>query len=238
MWFEAHSHALVDLESRASRTGDTSPRELPLAERMTRLKRQRAELKGLELDVKTEPGHALVDRIQAMLDASQIVRVPPEKCISREDEINGAKAESKLSLSSDGSIKITKQAADLRCETSGELRLRQCYLRRALAFDQIGLASFVEQERWRNRLFHALTDAPPNGYRYVSVQQILAADQRLWHFVSQKSRGHLTLAAGVAPPLDVFIAAAAKNPLVIACLTPVPKPADSVPHQPNVPKCS
>ena len=25
LWFEAHSHALVDLEARASRTGDTSP---------------------------------------------------------------------------------------------------------------------------------------------------------------------------------------------------------------------
>ena len=236
LWFEAHSHALVDLESRASRSGDSSPRELPLAERMARLKRQRAELKGLELDVKTEPGHALVDRIQAMLDASQIVHVPPEKCISREDEINGTKSESKLALSADGSIKITKQAADLRCETSGELRLRHCYLRRALAFDQIGLASFVEQERWHNRLFHALTDTPPNGYRYVSVQQVLAADQRLWHIVSQESRGNLTIGAGLPAPLDTYIAAASKNPLVIACITPLPKPADAVPHTPGLPK--
>ena len=94
------------------------------------------------------------------------------------------------------------------------------------------------RERWRNPLFHALTDAPPNGYRYVSVQQILAADQRLWHFVSQESRGHLTIAAGMAPPLDVFIDAAAKNPLVIACMTPPPKPTDSVPRLPGVPKGS
>ena len=93
LWYESHSHALVDLEARASRTTDSSPREMPLAERLTRLKRQRAELKGLEMDVRTEPGHALVDRIQAMLDAAQIVHVPPEKCISREDEINGAKSE-------------------------------------------------------------------------------------------------------------------------------------------------
>ena len=46
--------------------GDASPREIPLAERLTRLKRQRGELKGLELDVHTEPGHALVDRVQAI----------------------------------------------------------------------------------------------------------------------------------------------------------------------------
>ena len=98
-----------------------------------------------------------------------------------------------MALASDGSIKVTKQAENLRCETSGELRLRQCYLRRALAFDQIGLASFAVQERWHNRLFQALMDAPPNGYRYCSVQQVLAADMKLWHVVSQESRGHLSI---------------------------------------------
>ena len=96
----------------------------------------------------------------------------------------------KMSLASDGSIKITKQAENLRCETSGELKLRQCYLRRALAFDQIGLASFAVQERWHNRLFQALMDAPPNGYRYCSVQQVFAADVKLWQVVAQESRGH------------------------------------------------
>ena len=151
LWFEAHSHALVDLEARASRTGDTSPRELPLAERMSRLKRQRADLKGIELDVRTEPGHCLVDRAQAMLDSAQVLYLAPEKRVARQDEINGDKSEQKLSFSADGSIKVTKQAMQLRRETSGELKLRQCYLRRALAFDHVGLAGFTAQEAWRNR---------------------------------------------------------------------------------------
>ena len=146
LWYEAHSHALVDLEARASRTGESSPREMPLAERLTRLKRQRVELKGLELDVHTEPGHALVDRVQAMLDTAQVLHIAPEKCISRHDEILGDKSEQKLSLGADGNIKITKQASSLRCETTGELKLRRCFLRRALAFDQVGLASFTTME--------------------------------------------------------------------------------------------
>ena len=87
LWFKAHSHALVDLEARASRTGDTSPRELPLAERMSRLKRQRADLKGIELDVRTEPGHCLVDRVQAMLDSAQVLYLAPKKCVARQDKI-------------------------------------------------------------------------------------------------------------------------------------------------------
>ena len=70
LWYEAHSRALVDLEARASRARDTTPRELPLAERMARLKRQRNSLTGLELDVRMEPAHCLVDRVQSMLDNS------------------------------------------------------------------------------------------------------------------------------------------------------------------------
>ena len=236
LWFEAHSHALVDLEARASRTGDTSPRELPLAERMSRLKRQRADLKGIELDVRTEPGHCLVDRVQAMLDSAQVLYLAPEKCVARQDEINGDKAEQKLTFSADGSIKVTKQAMQLRCEASGELKLRQCYLRRALAFDQVGLAGFTVQEAWHNRMFQALLEPPPAGYRYTTVQQIIAADQKYWHVVSQESRGSLTVGVGLPPPLDVRLKAAAQNPLVLACLTPLPKPVEHPQQAPHVPK--
>ena len=227
LWYEAHSHALVDLEARASRTGESSPREMPLAERLTRLKRQRVELKGLELDVHTEPGHALVDRVQAMLDTAQVLHIAPEKCISRHDEILGDKSEQKFSLGADGNIKITKQASSLRCETPGELKLRRCFLRRALAFDQVGLASFTTMESWHNKMFQALLDAPPAGYRYTTVQQILAADQKLWQVVAQDSRGDISIGVGMPAPLDKHIAAASNNQFVMSCLTHLPKPPES-----------
>ena len=227
LWYEAHSHALVDLEARASRTGESSPREMPLAERLTRLKRLRVELKGLELDVHTEPGHALVDRVQAMLDTAQVLHIAPDKCISRHDEILGDKSEQKLSLGADGNIKITKQASSLRCETTGELKLRRCFLRRALAFDQLGLASFTTMESWHNKMFQALLDAPPAGYRYTTVQQILAADQKLWQVVAQDSRGDISIGVGMPAPLDKHIAAASNNQFVMSCLTHLPKPPES-----------
>ncbi|CAE7265681.1 unnamed protein product, partial [Symbiodinium sp. CCMP2456] len=231
LWYEAHSHALVDLEARASRTGETSPREMPLAERLTRLKRQRGELKGLELDVHTEPRHALVDRVQAMLDSAQVLHIPPEKCISRHDEILGDKSEQKLSLGADGNIKITKQATSLRCETTGELKLRRCFLRRALAFDQVGLASFVTMESWHNKMFQALLGAPPAGYRYTTVQQLLASDQKLWQVVAQDSRGDISIGVGMPAPLDKHIVAASNSQFVMSCLTHLPKPPEA-PAQP------
>ncbi|CAE7294808.1 unnamed protein product [Symbiodinium sp. CCMP2592] len=212
LWYESHAHALVDLESRASRTSDTSPRELPLAERLTRLKRQRGELKGLEMDIHTEPGHGLVDRVQAMLDSAQVLHIAPEKCISRHDEILGEKTEQKISLGADGNIKITKQASSLRCETTGELKLRRCFLRRALAFDQVGLASYTAMESWHNRMFQALLDV-----------------------VAQESRGDIVVGVGAPAPLDKHIAAAATNQFVLSCLTHLPKPAENQaqPWKPN-----
>eukprot|EP00439_Symbiodinium_sp_Y106_P003063 s9534_g1.t1 len=65
--------------------------------------------------------------------------------------------------------------------------------RRALAFDQLGLASFTTMESWHNKMFQALLDAPPAGYRYTTVQQILAADQKLWQVVAQDSRGDISI---------------------------------------------
>eukprot|EP00439_Symbiodinium_sp_Y106_P016740 s4799_g2.t1 len=185
------------------------------------------ELTGLELDVHTEPGHALVDRVQAMLDTAQVLHIAPEKCISRHDEILGDKSEQKFSLGADGNIKITKQASSLRCETPGELKLRRCFLRRALAFDQVGLASFTTMESWHNKMFQALLDAPPAGYRYTTVQQILAADQKLWQVVAQDSRGDISIGVGMPAPLDKHIAAASNNQFVMSCLTHLPKPPES-----------
>ncbi|CAE7620270.1 unnamed protein product [Symbiodinium sp. CCMP2592] len=210
-----------------SLTGETSPREMPLAERLTRLKRQRGELKGLEMDVHTEPGHALVDRVQAMLDSAQVLHIAPETCISRHDEILGDKTEQKLSLGADGNIKITKQASSLRCETTGELKLRRCFLRRALALDQVGLASYAVMESWHNKMFQSLLDAPPAGYRYTTVQQVLAADQKLWQVVAQESRGDISIGVGMPAPLDKHIIAAAKDQFVMSCLTHLPKPPEA-----------
>ena len=59
------------------------------------------------------------------------------------------------------------------------------------------------------------------------VQQVLAADQNLWHIVAQDSRDHVTISAEMPPPLDAHIKPAAANPMVIACTTPLPKPSDT-----------
>ena len=60
----------------------------------------------------------------------------------------------------------------------------------------------------------------------MTVQQIIAADQKCWQVVFQESRGSLTIGVGLPPPLDTHLEAAAQNPLALACLTPLSKPVE------------
>ena len=49
LWYESHAIAMSDLRSRLDKSPADPPKQVPLAERMLRLKRQRDEFKGLVL---------------------------------------------------------------------------------------------------------------------------------------------------------------------------------------------
>ena len=58
-------------------------------------------------------------------------------------------------------------------------------------------------ETWHNAMVQALMRKPPAGHKYVTIQQIMAADRELWSFLSQNTRGKLKVTVGQPPPLDV-----------------------------------
>ena len=68
LWYESHAIAISDMKSRLERTAGDAPRQMPLAERMQRLKRQKETLTGLQIDQTLEPAHAVVDKVQSMLE--------------------------------------------------------------------------------------------------------------------------------------------------------------------------
>ena len=211
LYFESHAIAMSELKSRLERSSTDAPKQISLAERMIRLKRQRDDLKGIILDSLLEPAHNLVDKIQSMVEDGAITYLAPEKCASREHEITG-----------DGALKVTRKAIDLKCDTQGETKLRSALTRRSLAFDQIGLMSFAQQETWHSKLFNLLQRAPPAGHRYVTIQQILTADRELWTQIAQASRGALQIVAGKPAPLDSLMKEWMNAPEVTSCLLPLP----------------
>ena len=222
LWYELHAIAMSDLRDRVERSSADPPKQVPLAERMLRLKRQSEELKGVITDSQSEPAHALIDKIQSMVEDNCLSCIPPEKCVSREQEILKDKADPVLAFNSDGNIKISRKSLDLHCDVTGETKLTNALTRRALAFDQVGILSFATMELWHNMMFRALHKQPPVGYRFVSVQQALSADKELFTIVAQTSRGELKIVAGGPAPLDTFFEKCMSSSEVSCYMSPLP----------------
>ena len=159
-----------------------------------------ASLTGLTLDAQLEPSHALVDRIVAMAEEQSVCYVELPLCTSTETEVNMLKKEPALEFTSDGSICLSKKHHEAAADT-GELRVRLCMQRRALAFQLANIASFVTLDTFIAKLLALLTKKSIPGYRNVSLSQIVAADQALWQKVSQETRG-MILTSGDPKPVD------------------------------------
>ena len=230
LWFESHTIALADMKARVERTGAEAPRQMPLPERMERLNRQKAALQGIIIDAALEPSHGLVDKFQSMIEEGCMIYMPPDTCPSREAELAKEKSDHAINFDSQGNLKLTRKAVELSCDTGGELKLKAAFTRRSLAIDQTGVASYSVLEKWHLILFSALQRTPPAGHRFVSVQQLLAADKEYWTRVCQESRNRLQIVVGAQPPLDQYLERFALSPDVIFCLNPLPLQQRSSPY--------
>jgi len=245
LWFESYTLTVTELTNKLQKNPSDTPKSIPLAERLVRIDEQKERLKGLVYDQFLEPAHSLTDRVQSMLEDGVVTYLTPEKCVSRHDEIQSNKSEQQLCFDSQGNVKVTKTESQLSCDVTGELRLRQCLTRKALAFDQIKLCSFDVMETWHNSMVQALMRKPPAGHRYVTVQQILSADKELWNLLSQNTRGKLRVSIGEPPALDSEIKVLMSSPAVLCFMTPLhgqtqktetPKPVLHPAPKPGPPK--
>eukprot|EP00435_Cladocopium_sp_Y103_P057446 s2110_g19.t1 len=222
LFFEGRTYAISDMQARIDRGSDDKPRVMPLAERMSRIERQKAALVGVTWTAELEPAHKLVDRVMSMQEDGTLVFIPPQKCVSRIQEIHQEKHEVALTFDSAGSIKMGKRAEELKCDTNGDINLRNAWTRRNLAFDQAGLASFVVLEKWTTKLMLAKLKEPPSGFRYISTQQICECDKEMWMLLSQQSRGQLQSFDPDIYPLDALIEQLTTSPEVLCFLSPLP----------------
>ena len=197
LFYESHTMAIQDLRVRLDSREGQEPRKLAMPERMERLGRLKASLTGLTLDAQLEPSHALVDRVVSMAEEQSIYYLELSLCTSRETEVNMLKKEP----ARDGSIRLSKKHQEASADTAGELRVRMCMQRRALAFQVASIATFVTIDTFISKLFSLLTRRPISGYRSVTSAQIIAADQALWQKVAQDTRGQV-LTSGDPKPVD------------------------------------
>ena len=74
--FEASTLVMSDMKNRTERTDTTEPRRTPMAERTSRLEKQRNDLLGVVINQGNEPSHALVDKIFQQPDDGCVVWIP------------------------------------------------------------------------------------------------------------------------------------------------------------------
>ena len=232
LYFEAHTLALSDMRQRVERREDEAPRKLPVPERAVRLDKQKRRLTGLKLEGSLLPSHGLVDKICQQMEDSQLKYVAIQECTSRDQELVGVKKLQQVSLDSSGNLKVGSTEASVKTDLSTDMKVREAFMRRSLAYDQCGMVSCESLDSWTDKLFRAMDREPPKGYRKVSLDQVLAADKELWTLVAEST------SAGVAPlpdgtkPVDDAINML-KNSAEVSFLL-LPLPSGSSASQQNV----
>ncbi|CAL1136988.1 unnamed protein product [Cladocopium goreaui] len=139
----------------------------------------------------------------------------------RHDEALHSKIDTSLALDNAGGLRLSKKQRLDDVNVTGEHKLRQAFLRRSLAYDLAGIATFAVLDLWTQKLFEKMNEAPLSNYRHLSVEQVINADKALWVKVSNDTRGRLQPKTGADKPFDVSFEKFAEHPEVLQHLTPL-----------------
>ena len=179
--------ALQDLKARLENKDPTESRTLPLSEKVERVRLLKSRLPGLVI-TPSEPSHSLIDRAVQQFEENSLSYIDLGKATSRQQEVNAVKQRTSISFDAAGNIKLNRKEKDLECSVTGEMDLRAAFTRRALAYDLASVCTFQVMDLWTQTLFETWREAPPAGYCFVSMDQILAADRHLWQKVAEDTR--------------------------------------------------
>jgi len=226
--FVGRSLSLEDLKSRADRSESSEARILPLAEKMDRIGQQKNRLTGISFTPQSEPSHSLIDKVCQQLEDNVVTYIELNRCSSRHDEALHAKMDTALALDQSGGLRLSKKQKVDDVNVTGEHRLRQAFLRRSLAYDLSGIATFAVLDLWTQKLFEKMNEAPVAHYRHISVEQVINADKALWVKVSNETRGKLQPKTGAEKPFDVAFTKFSEHAEVLQHLSPLQGPGGYV----------
>ena len=170
---------------------------------------QRVAGEAEELRKKSEPpGHwmspALALSLLLLKPCSKASRlgslyIGPEKCHSREDEVQNTKPlTTNLSLEG-GKLKVTESEGIEDRDIEGSLQVLNALRRRGVAYAFARLISWEKHEAYVACLFKYLTKPAQQGYRKVSLRQILRADKLAFSKMSEAGEDIRADASGDLP---------------------------------------
>jgi len=129
--FEAWMTASADLKHKLERRDDDPPRRLPAVEREER----KAELgkllgEGLRLAGEYEPADSLIDMAVEISENELVKRIPWEKCVAKQSELEGHRTVQSLREDKEGFIQLSTTAVNPVADTSSLLKLADALVRR------------------------------------------------------------------------------------------------------------
>ena len=139
--------------------------------------------------------------------------------------MKGLKKESFIHADASGHLKSVVKDHLPKADISSEYRLRVALQRRSLALDQMGLASYVEFEKYHNYVFDLMTQVVPASHHQVSVSQLLDADKHIWARISEYCRDGVKPDSSGELPMEKALKRAMVDPITLSILSPLPKPA-------------
>ncbi len=140
-----------------------------------------------------------------MLDSGELKYIAPNKCLTRQQEISGAKPEKLIKLDENKSGLVVKDAApEQEVSVTSDLALFQALCRRALAMDLVNIASYDTVMRWTNRMFTLYTQPTAPGFNKVSQAQLLRADRQSFLRLAEMVTDGFKANAGTLPLDDAF----------------------------------
>ena len=221
--FESQTLCIAELRSSVT-AGEELQKKLPPAERAIRVEDQKKRLTGLPLDKGSWAcAHSLYDRFATMREQEELRFIPPAECVTRDHELAGAKPPRALQLDANRSgVVIKDQEAIEQMALDSDHDLYQAMVRRALAMDLVGLASFDIMQRWIERLFETMSQSPAPGFLRVSRAQLLRADRQAFVELARLCNGSLKAKPDGTLPLDTEIARLHSNVEVTYFLLPIP----------------
>ena len=223
--FEAQTLFIASLKAQVQSSGDGSKdpaKKLPPIERQSRIEAQRERLQGILIHGETEPSYELIDLCFAMIDEKVIKYIPPHRCTKRDAEIQDHSAKDKDILMLEKGQLVSKRNTLPSTSTSDALKLHNCLMRRALAFDISGLISFNKLHFYHQHLLSQLNMKPIPGFSQPLLNQVINADKSFWSKLSEIAEGDIVPHPDGSKSLDKLIDVAMHAPEVTFQLLPRP----------------
>ncbi|CAE7304323.1 unnamed protein product [Symbiodinium sp. CCMP2592] len=172
--FEAQTMTVAELRA-TMQSSDEVSRKLPASERSMRIEDQKQRLKGLPLEGPLSVAHCVYDKLADMRENDELKYLSPGECITRDAELCCEKPPKALQLDANKMGIVVKDEEALATMSA--------MMRRALAMDLVGLASYDTVQKWNERLFRTRHRIPEGVLPLDKEFEKLEYNQSVMYFL-------------------------------------------------------